>query len=131
MIINDLILNYILLFIILELYEVSWQKANTLMGMLARMYHQYSANIILFFIMQPTFYFSVGLAMLSDYNIYAMILVIIKTADIATKVQLLEQVFIKKELSLEMSEVLLAPIPKLAPYLGLTLYPFLIYFTLA
>ena len=131
MIINDLILNYILLFIILELYEVSWQKANTLMGMLARMYYQYSANIILFFIMQPTFYFSVGLAMLSDYNIYAMILVIIKTADIATKVQLLEQVFIKKELSLEMSEVLLAPIPKLAPYLGLTLYPFLIYFTLA
>jgi len=80
--------------------------------------------------MQPTFYFSVGFAMLSDYNTYAMILVIIKTIDIATKVQLLEQVFIKKELSLEMSEVLLTPIPKLAPYLGLTLYPFLIYFTL-
>jgi hypothetical protein len=80
--------------------------------------------------MQPTFYFSIGFAMLSDYNPYALTLLFIKTLDIAMKIKLLEQVFIKKELSLEMSQTLLTPIHKLAPYIGLTLYPFLIYFTL-
>lgn len=129
--IDDLILNYIILFVFLELYEVSWQKASTMMGMLARMYQHYSKNIILFLIMHPTFYFSIGFVMLSDYNPYAMMLLFIKTVDVATKIQLLEQVFIKKELSLEMSEVLLAPIHRFAPYIGLTLYPFLIYFTLS
>jgi hypothetical protein len=126
MIINDLILNYVILFIILELYEVSWQKANTLMGMLARMYQHYHNNIILFLVMQPTFYFSIGFVMLSGYNPYSMLLLFIKTVDVAMKIQLLEQVFVKKELSLEMSEILLAPLHKFMPYIGLSIYPFLI-----
>jgi len=130
MIINDLILNYLILYILLELYEISWQKAQTLMGMLARMYHYYSKNILLFLIMQPTFYFSIGFAMLSDYNPYSLLFLFIKTVDVATKIQLLEQVFIKKEISLEMSETLLTPLGKFAPYIGLSIYPFLIYFTL-
>jgi len=131
MIIDDLILNYIILFVFLELYEVSWQKAETMMGMLARMYHQYSKNIFLFLVMHPTFYFSIGFAMLSDYNPYALVLVFIKTVDIATKIILIEQVFIKKELTQELSLALLAPIHKFVPYVGLSIYPFLIYFALA
>lgn len=129
--IDDLILNYIILFIFLELYEVSWQKANTMMGMLARMYHHYSKNIFLFLIMHPTFYFSIGFVMLSDYNIYALVLVFIKTVDIATKIILIEQVFIKKELTHELSLALLSPLNKFMPYIGLSIYPFLIFFALS
>ena len=62
--IDDLILNYILLFIILEIYEISWQKAPSIMGMLIRMYKYYSKSIFLFLLMQPTFYFAIGFAML-------------------------------------------------------------------
>jgi len=48
--INDLILNYILLFVFLELYEISWQKAPSIMGMIIRMNKYYAKNIFLFLI---------------------------------------------------------------------------------
>ena len=76
--INDVIINYILIFIILEIYEISWQKAPSIMGMLIRMYKYYQKSIFVFLIMQPTFYFAIGFAMLSNYAPSAMILLFIK-----------------------------------------------------
>ncbi|MFA7610944.1 MAG: hypothetical protein WCY51_05565 [Sulfurimonas sp.] len=124
--INDLVLNYVLIFVFLELYEVSWQKAPSIMGMLIRMNKYYSKSIFLFLIMQPTFYFSIGFAMLTNFNIYAIILLFLKTVDVATKILLLEQVFKKRELTQELSLILLAPINSFLPYIGLLLYPVLI-----
>ena len=124
--INEVILNYILLFIILEIYEVSWQKAPSIMGMIIRMHKYYSKSIFLFLIMQPTFYFSIGFAMLTNYSSSALFLLFIKTFDIATKILLIEQVFIKRELSQELSLILLAPINNFLPYIGLLIYPILI-----
>ncbi|OHE10256.1 MAG: hypothetical protein A2513_07750 [Sulfurimonas sp. RIFOXYD12_FULL_33_39] len=96
------------------------------MGMIIRMNKYYAKNIFLFLIMQPTFYFAIGFVMLSDYNIYAIIILILKTADIATKILLIEQIFTKRELSHELSLILLAPINSFLPYMGLFIYPFLI-----
>ena len=124
--IDDLILNYILLFVLLEIYEISWQKAPSIMGMLIRMYKYYQKSIFVFLIMQPTFYFAIGFAMLTNYAPSALILLFIKTFDIATKILLIEQVFIKKELSQELSLILLAPINSFLPYIGLLVYPPLI-----
>lgn len=124
--IQEPILNYILLFMLLEIYEISWQKAPSIMGMLLRMYKYYKKNIFLFLIMQPTFYFSIGFAMLTEYSIASMVLVFIKTVDVATKIVLIQQVFIKKELSQELSLILLAPINSFLPYMGLLIYPVLI-----
>ncbi len=130
MTIDDAIINFVLLFIFLELYEVSWQKAPSMMGMLVRMHKYYAKNMFLFLVMQPTFYFAIGFAMLSNYNHYALLLLLIKTADIATKILLLEQVFVKKELTQELSQILLAPINKLLPYIGLGIYPFLVVYAM-
>lgn len=96
------------------------------MGMLIRMNRYYSKSVFLFLIMQPTFYFSIGFAMLTNLNMYAVIMLFFKTADIATKIILLEQVFKKRELTQELSLVLLAPINNFLPYLGLFFYPILI-----
>jgi len=126
---NELILNYVLLFLLLEIYEVYWQKAQTVMGMLARMYKYYSKNIFVFFIMHPTFYFSIGFLMLSEYNIYAIILLLIKTLDIVIKILLIQQVFVKKELSPDLTLALLSPMNKFLPYIGLLIYPPLIVLT--
>ncbi len=124
--INDLVLNYLLLFILLELFEITWQKAQSMMGMLVRMYRYYSKSVILFLLMHPTFYFSIGFVMLTDYSASALILLFIKTVDIATKIRLIEQIFIKKELSQELSIILLSPINGFLPYIGLLVYPPLI-----
>ena len=128
--IDENILNYIVIFMALELYEVLWQKANTLLGMLARMYQHYHKSVFVFLLMHPTFYFAVAFMMLSDYNIYGIILLSIKTVDISTKLILLKQVFITKEISSEMSLMLLTPLHKLLPYMGLVAYPPLIYMAL-
>lgn len=128
--IDDLILNYIYLFLLLEIYEVQWQKAQTLMGMLARMYQYYSKSIFLFFIMHPTFYFAIVFMILSDYNIYAIVLFLIKAVDIAIKLVLIKQVFIDKKLSQELALALLSPLNSLLPYIGLIAYPPLIYLAL-
>lgn len=123
---NETILNYILLFILLEIFEVSWQKAPSIMGMLIRMYQHYQKSVFLFLIMHPTFYFAIGFVLLTNYSTSSLILLFIKTFDIATKILLIEQVFIKKELSQELSLILLAPVNSFLPYLGLLLYPVLI-----
>jgi len=124
--IDDFVLNYVLLFILLEFFEVSWQKAPTIMGMIIRMHRYYSKSIFLFLIMHPTFYFSIGFAMLTDLNIYAMMMLFLKTMDVATKILLIEQVYTKRKLSHELSLILLAPINGFLPYLGVFVYPLLI-----
>lgn len=124
--IDNLILNYILIFVFLELYEISWQKAPSIMGMIIRMNRYYSKSILLFLIMQPTFYFAIGFAILCDYDIFAIIFLFLKTADVATKILLIEQIFTKKSLSQEMSLILLSPIDSFLPYMGLIIYPLLI-----
>ena len=131
MIIEEFVLNYILLYLLLEVYEVQWQKAKTLMGMLARMYHYYRKSIFLFFLMHPTFYFSIAFMLLSEYNIYATILFFLKTLDIVMKIVLIKQVYIDKELTPEMTYALLSPINPLLPYVGLVAYPGLIFLAMS
>jgi len=129
--INDFVLNYILLFIFLEFYEISWQKAPSIMGMIIRMHKYYAKSIFLFLIMQPTFIFGIGFFILTDYNMFATILLFIKTTDVVTKILLIEQIFTKKKLSHEMSLILLAPINNFLPYMGLIAYPPLIILALS
>ena len=79
--------------------------------------------------MHPTFYFSVGFMLLSDYNSYAVTLFVVKAMDIATKMVLIKKVFMDRELSHELTQALLAPIHYLLPYVGVIIYPALIYLT--
>jgi hypothetical protein len=125
------ILFYILFYIALELYEVQWQKAQTVMGMLARMYAQYQKSIFLFLIMHPTFYFAIWFVLQTHYNTYAVVLLLFKAADIATKMLLIKKVFLDKDLDEEMQLSLFTPIGDYLPYMGVILYPFFIYMALA
>ncbi len=127
---NDAILNYIIFFLLLEIYEVQWQRAKTIIGMLSRMYETYKKSVLLFLMMHPTFYFAIWFMIITDYNIYALSLFFIKTLDIAIKILLIKQIFIDKEISHELSLALLAPIKKYIPYLGAITYPPLIYLAL-
>jgi len=131
MIIQEYILNYVLLYVLLESYEIWWQKAETLVGILARMYHQYQKNIWVFFLMQPTFYFAIIFMMLSNYNVYSTILFSLKASDVLTKLILLKKVFLDKKVSVELSQVLVAPIHQAFLYVGLIVYPVLILLALS
>ena len=120
----------IIIYIALELFEIQWQKADTLMNVLGQLYRYYHKNLILFFIMHPTFYFGIALAMITDTSFSALALLAIKTVDMATKIILIQQVFEKQELSAEMSTMLLAPLNPLMPYLSGAVYTPLVYFAI-
>jgi len=120
----------IILYIALELFEIQWQKADTIMNVLGQLYRYYHKNLILFFMMHPTFYFGIALAMITDFSFSALALVFIKTVDMATKILLIQQVFEKKELSVEMSAMLLSPLSPLMPYLSVAVYTPLVYFAI-
>ena len=122
------ILILLIIYIGLELFEIQWQKADNLIGVIGNLYRYYKRNIILFFLMHPTFYFGIGLAMITDLSFSAVALLFIKTVDIATKVLLIQQIFEKKELSPEMSAMLLAPLHPLMMYLSVAIYTPLVYF---
>ena len=63
----------IIVYILLELFELQWQKAENMMGMLLRMHNYYQKSILWFFILHPTFYFTVWLVMATNYNAAAVI----------------------------------------------------------
>jgi len=130
MIIEEYILNYVLVYILLEAYEIWWQKAQTLLGILAKMYYHYKRNVWIFFLMQPAFYFTIIFMMLCDYNLYSVILFSLKCFDVLTKIILMKQVFIDKRVEREISELIVAPIPQFLLYTGLVLYPSLIIMSL-
>lgn len=120
---NEIIFNYVALFIILEIIEVTWQKAITLLGMFAKMYVYYKKNIFLFLGMHPTFYYAIAFTTLCDYHAASIFIVLAKGVDIAFKIAIMQRLFEKKDLSQEMMILLSAPMPRLLPYIGIIVYP--------
>ncbi len=123
---ND-IYTLILIYIFLELFETQWQKADTLMGMLQNMYERYRQNIILFLLLHPGFYFTIYLAIITDYRAEILLVLFIKILDIATKIILMTKLFEKREISAELLQMLHTPLNKAVPYTGLFLYTPLIF----
>jgi hypothetical protein len=117
-------------YIVLELSEVQWQKADTIIGMLQRIHKRYSQNILLFSILHPTFIFGIWLMMVTNASAASMMLLFIKAVDIATKIVLIQQVFEKKDVPPELENMLSAPLNPAMPYIGLLVYPPLVYMAL-
>jgi len=124
---NENFLLMMFVYLLLEFYEIQWQRADSMMGMLLRMYPYYKKSPFLFFAMHPTYYFVIFLIMaMNEYSVLLLML-FIKTVDIAAKVLLIQQVFEKRQLSHEMSLMLLTPLHPLMPYIGMLIYPPFIY----
>jgi len=121
-------LNFILIFIAMELYEVSWQKDTTVIGMLSKMYTYYKKSIFLFIFMHPTLFFSAFLMVLTNYNDYATFIFVAKFLDISSKLMMIKQVFLDKDISKEFSAMLFSPVHPITSYFGVLFYPIFIYF---
>lgn len=120
----------IVLYICLELFEAQWQKADSMLGILVRLHRYYRRSIFLFLALHPTYYFAIWLILRTDLSVPAVLLLFIKTLDIATKIVLMQQVFDKKEVSMQLHEMLMMPLEKWMPYIGLAVYPPLVIWAL-
>jgi len=129
----DFTVFLIIIYLVLESFEIFTQKASTLMGMLAKLYAAYKKSILHFILAHPTYLFSLYLLVYTNFTMEAIFFVGLKSLDIGMKVKMLQQIFEKKEISHELTLMLLQKInPMLylinflvyAPLVILALFPY-------
>ncbi len=126
---NALLFTIILLFA--ELFEAYIQRAQTLFGVLEKLYTYYQKSIFLFFLIQPGFYFILFIVLLTGVLNFTMVfLLAIKIFDIFYKIELIKKVFVEREISQEIAQMLEWKIPSMFFLMGAALYPPLLFYAL-
>ncbi len=126
---NALLFTIILLFA--ELFEAYIQRAQTLLGVLEKLYAYYQKSIFLFFLIQPGFYFILFVVLLTGVlNVTMVFLLAIKIFDIFYKIELIKKVFIEREVSQEIAQMLEWKMPSMFFLMGAVLYPPLLFYAL-
>ena len=81
------------LFVALELFESNWQRSPTLFGLLDNNYQIYKKNIFLYFIMNPTFFYALYLAItLNNFGFWMSSIIVLKFADISMRLNILKKI---------------------------------------
>ena len=126
---NILLFTFILL--IAELIEAYIQKAETLFGVLVKLYHYYRKSIFLFFLVQPGFYVLLFIALMTGVLNASMIFMLaLKIFDMFYKIELIKKVFIKKQVSAEVGQMLEWKMPPYFFLMGVGMYPPLLFYAL-
>ncbi|WP_457597940.1 hypothetical protein [Hydrogenimonas sp.] len=112
--------------ILCELFESYWQQAPTMGGMLERIARIYRSNILLLFMMHPSFYLVIFIFLYyGGHGTLLSIILVMKGADIATKLWMVQKIE-KRELASEFQAMLSTPIPHWLPWINVVLYPALL-----
>ena len=126
---NTLILPLILLFA--ELFEAYVQRSQTFLGVLDKLYSYYAKNIFLFFLIQPGFYVVIGIIMFTGVLNFSMVFILaLKIFDMFYKIELIKKVYLERDVSQELAEILAWRIPPVFFLMGAGLYPFVLYYAL-
>ena len=81
------------LFIALELFESNWQKSDTLYGVLKNNYLIYKRGMLLYFLMNSTFIYSIFLSIyLNNFGFLMSTIIFLKFADIAFRLHILKKI---------------------------------------
>jgi hypothetical protein len=109
--------------IALEILEANLQKASTIGLMIERLYSYYQKSVFLLFLVHPTLYFVLLVSIATKtFNIYIIIILVIKVFDILFKIEMIKQKYIDKEVDIELVPILDMPITPLMHYLGVVMY---------
>jgi len=125
-------LSLTLILLIAELFEALTQRSETLFGVLEKLYFYYEKNIFLFFLMQPGFYVLLFIVVLTNVlNLSMVFLLAIKIFDMFYKIELVKKVFVEREVSMEVAQMLEWKMPSWFFLMGALMYPPLLYFALS
>ena len=123
---------WIFILIGLELFEAFLQRADTLFGVLQKLYQYYEKSIFLFFLVHPGFYFVLFAAFYYNVlNATIIFIIVFKVFDIIYKIELIKQIFIQKKISDEMAAMLRWKMPSWLFLIGACVYPLLLFYALS
>ena len=121
---------YIVLMIIFELYEASWQKSSTFKGMIENILKRYQKGQINFFLSHPSYWYILFVVFkLNILNFWITVILFLKTIDIVFKLWLIQSY-------LKGNNIIDSMVPKnmkISPnliYLNLVFYAALFYFAI-
>ena len=87
----DFILLF-LIFIALELFESNWQKSNSLYGLINNNYLLFRKNILLYFILHISFFYTIFLSFyFNNFGFWMSSIFIVKFADISFKLSIMKK----------------------------------------
>ena len=125
------ILTFTLILVVAELFESYIQRASTLFGVLENLYVYYQKSIFLFFLIQPGFYILLFIVLITGVlNVSMIFLLAIKVFDMFYKIELIKKVFIQKEVSSEIVQMLEWEMPSYSFLMGVMTYPPLLFYAL-
>ena len=94
------ILTLFLIFIVLEFFESTWQKSDTLYGLIYNNFSIFNKNIILYFLLHTTFFYTILVSFyLNNFNFWMSSILVIKFLDISFKLTLMQKLSNGKELN--------------------------------
>jgi len=124
-------LSLTFILVILELFEAMMQRADTLGGVIERLYGWYQKSIFLFFLVHPTFYFVLFVVIVTDLlNFYMVMIIAMKVFDLFYKLELIKAIFIRQKVPADLAAMLAWRIPSWFFLTGVLLYPPLLYLAL-
>ena len=124
-------LTLTLILVVLELFEAAMQRADTLYGVVERLYFWYKKSIFLFFLIHPGFYYMLFVILATDsLNFYTVIIIAMKVFDIFYKLELIKAIFIRQQVPDDLAAMLQWRIPGWFFLTGVLLYPPLLYYGL-
>ena len=128
----ETILTFTIILVLAELFEAYIQRSDTLLGILKKLYVYYDKSIFFFFLMQPGFYVTLCIVLLTGVlNISIVFLLAIKIFDIFYKIELIKKVFIEQNVSKEITQMLTWKIPSWFFLVGVGMYPPLLFYALS
>jgi len=81
------------IFIALELFEANWQKSDNFLGLIKNNYLVYKKSLFIYFLLNPTFFYSLYLSIiLNNFNFWMSSIVIMKFIDISFRLFLLSKI---------------------------------------
>ncbi len=124
-------LVFVVILIMLELFEAAMQRAGTLYGVMERLYVWYRKSIFAFFLIHPSFYFVLFVVVQTEVlNIYMILILTFKIFDLFYKIELIKSIFIRQKVPADLSAMLEWKIPSWFFLMGAGLYPPLLFYAL-
>jgi hypothetical protein len=116
------ILILIIFFIFLEIFESTWQKSNSFYEVIKNNYKIYEKNIFLYFIFNPTFFFSIYLSMkFNNFSFLMSSIIVLKFLDISFRLFLMNKIQKDEDItSFVPIDIVYTPILR---YFNVLLYP--------
>ncbi len=116
------IVLFFLIFVGLEFFESSWQKSNSLFGLISNNFNVFHKNIFLYFVLHLSFFYTIFLSFyFNNFGFWMSSIFILKFADISFKLSIMKKLL--KGISVEDIVPMNIVMTPLLRYFNVLIYP--------